>query len=143
MRYRHLLFCCLGLLSISEFSLGAMAIAGQIQYCYPIQKTRTLQDPGSHPQAYDNGYREGAATARAKKPYEPRSAGGEFARGFEDGYYGRPYAGQQNTVPDRTDTYSTKQCRTYYYNDTDPASQSIKRVLDNFQDDFRRDWNLR
>jgi hypothetical protein len=102
-----------------------------------------LQDPGSHPQAYDDGYREGAATARDKKPFEPRSAGGEFARGFEDGYYGRTYAGQQNVVPNRTDTYTNNQCRTYYFNDSDPVEQSLKRVLDNFQSDFRRDWNIK
>lgn len=142
MRYFGLFLCC-SAMAMVEGSFGAIAKAGQLQYCYPVEKTRTLKDPGNHPQAYDNGYREGAAAARGNKPYEPRTAGGEFARGFDDGYYGRPYGEQQNTVPNRTETYTSSQCRTYYYNDSDPIQQSIKRVLDNFQDDFRRDWNLR
>ena len=143
MGYCRFVPVCSGILIFSSLMAIAPVSAGQIQYCYPVEKSRTLQDPGSHPKAYDDGYREGAATARDKKPFEPRSAGGEFARGFEDGYYGRTYGGQQNVVPDRTDTYTTSQCRTYYFNDSDPVEQSLKRVLDNFQSDFRRDWNIK
>lgn len=138
---RFLSTCLTGVLLASLVAI-APANAGRIQYCYPVEKSQTLRDPGSHPQAYDDGYREGAAAAREKKPFEPRSAGGEFARGFEDGYYGRTYGGQQNVVPDRTDTYITNQCRTYEYNDADSVEQTLKRVLDDFQRDLRRDWNI-
>ncbi len=138
MKVSFLLFISLGL---SLF--GQTAVAGQIQYCYPVKKERTLQDPGSHPNAYDDGYREGVAEAKQGKPFSTRTAGGEFSRGYEEGYRGQPYSGQRNTIPDRIDTYSQNQCRTYYYNDSDPIQQSLKRVLDNFQDDFRRDWQLR
>lgn len=113
------------------------AFAEQYNYCYPVEKTRTIRDSASHPNAYDDGYREGAEAAREGDGYEPRSVGGEFARGFDDGYYGRPYTGQQNTIPDRTETYTTSECRTYYYDTNDPINEILKDVLDQFQRDMR------
>jgi hypothetical protein len=50
-----------------------------------------------HPQAYDDGYREGINSKAKKETYQPRTAGGEFARGVEDGYFGRPNTGQRYT----------------------------------------------
>ncbi len=121
--------------------LVSSAEAGQYQHCYPVQKTRTVEDAGYHPNAYDNGYREGAESSRKQEAYQPRTAAGEFSRGFDDGYYGRPYTGQKNTVPNRKETYETSQCRTYYYNDKDPINKILDNVLDDFQRDLRRDWN--
>jgi hypothetical protein len=37
-----------------------------------------------HPQDYNDGYREGIASKAKRETYQARSAGGEFARGFED-----------------------------------------------------------
>ncbi len=48
-----------------------------------------------HPHAYADGFRQGEQNARDGKAYRPRTAGGEFARGFEDGYFNRPYTGQK------------------------------------------------
>jgi hypothetical protein len=125
----------------SILCLVASAEAGQYQHCYPVQKTRIVEDAGYHPNAYDNGYREGAESVRKQEPYQPRTATGEFSRGFDDGYYSRPYTGQKNTVPNRKETYETSQCRTYYYNDKDPINKILDNVLDDFQRDLRRDWN--
>jgi ribosome modulation factor len=50
-----------------------------------------------HPQAYDDGYREGIASKAKNETYQPRTAGGEFARGVEDGYFGRANTGQRYT----------------------------------------------
>jgi hypothetical protein len=50
-----------------------------------------------HPQAYDDGYREGINSKAKKETYQPRTAGGEFARGVEDGYFGRANTGQRYT----------------------------------------------
>jgi hypothetical protein len=85
--------------------------AGQYQYCYPVTQYRTVRDPAYHPQAYEDGYREGANVARKSEKYEPRTVGGEFARGFDDGYEGRPLTGQRNTIADRQESYETSQCR--------------------------------
>ena len=123
------------------FYLVFSAEAAQYQHCYPVEKTRTVEDAGYHPNAYDNGYREGAESARKQESYQPRTAAGEFSRVFDDGYYGRPYTGQKNTVPNRKETYETSQCRTYYYNDKDPIDKILNNVLDDFQRDLRRDWN--
>jgi hypothetical protein len=51
-----------------------------------------------HPQAYNDGYREGIASKAKRETYQVRAAGGEFARGFEDGYFGRANSGQRYTV---------------------------------------------
>ncbi len=51
-----------------------------------------------HPHAYADGFRQGEQSARDGKAYRPRTAGGEFARGFEDGYFNRPYTGQKVVI---------------------------------------------
>ncbi len=51
-----------------------------------------------HAQAYSDGYREGIASKAKRETYQARTAGGEFARGFEDGYFGRATSGQRYTV---------------------------------------------
>jgi hypothetical protein len=51
----------------------------------------------SHANAYSDGYREGTASKAKSETYQARSAGGEFARGFEDGYFGRRNTGQRYT----------------------------------------------
>lgn len=84
----------------------------QVTICRPVQKVRVVQDAAAHPAAYRDGYREGQQSASKDEPFEPRTAGGEFARGFEDGYYGRPFTGQQYEVQDRTETYTTQECDT-------------------------------
>jgi hypothetical protein len=58
----------------------------------------TEQSDAYHPQAYNDGYREGMASKAKRETYQARSAGGEFARGFEDGYFGRANSGQRYTV---------------------------------------------
>lgn len=49
------------------------------------------------PNAYADGYQEGIANKANWQTYQARSAGGEFARGFEDGYFGRKNTGQRYT----------------------------------------------
>ena len=36
--------------------------------------------------AYQDGYSEGRESYRSAEAYRPRTSGGEFARGFDDGY---------------------------------------------------------
>ena len=56
------------------------------------------QSDAYHPQAYSDGYREGIASKAKRETYQARTAGGEFARGFEDGYFGRANSGQRYTA---------------------------------------------
>jgi hypothetical protein len=79
-------------------------------YCYPITQWFVDQDPAYHPQAYADGYRQGRENAKKGKAYKPRTAGGEFARGFDDGYYARKFAGQKNIVPNEYRPYTTTDC---------------------------------
>ncbi|HEY9635619.1 MAG TPA: hypothetical protein V6D14_19605 [Coleofasciculaceae cyanobacterium] len=90
------------------------AKAGTYSVCYPVTQPQVSRDDADHPGAYGDGYREGRASARNGDAYRPRSAGGEFSRGFEDGYYGRRFSGQQYSVPNRVDYYTTQQCNTYF-----------------------------
>ena len=82
--------------------------------CYLIPQSRILRNPADHPEAYADGYSEGRQSARKGKPYTPRTAGGEFARGFEDGYYGRSFTGQQYAVRDKVERYLSEECDTFY-----------------------------
>jgi hypothetical protein len=68
------------------------------------------EDAAYHPQAYADGYRQGQQSAKKRNNYKPRTAGGEFARGFDDGYYGREFSGQKQTVPNEYKPYTTSQC---------------------------------
>lgn len=81
-----------------------------LRYCYPITQWFVDEDPAYHPQAYADGYRQGRESAKEGKAYKPRTAGGEFARGFEDGYYARAFAGQKNIVPNEYKPYTTTEC---------------------------------
>lgn len=94
------------------FCSAVQAETRKVRICRPTQEVRVVQDAAAHPGAYRDGYREGQQSASKDEPFEPRTAGGEFARGFEDGYYGRPFTGQQYEVQDRTETYTTQQCET-------------------------------
>ncbi len=89
------------------------ALADTYTTCYPVIQSQVSRDAADHPGAYRDGYQEGRESRREGEAYNPRSAGGEFARGFEDGYFGRPFSGQQYRVPDRVDHYTTQQCNTY------------------------------
>jgi hypothetical protein len=59
-----------------------------------IEPTRSA---AYNPTAYRDGYLEGIASKSKSETYQIRSAGGEFARGFEDGYFGRQNTGQRYT----------------------------------------------
>ncbi|WP_310429271.1 hypothetical protein [Chamaesiphon sp. VAR_48_metabat_135_sub] len=64
--------------------------------CYEQKNTvtRTYHDTANHPRAYADGYGEGQMNARKGDKYAARSGGGEFSRGFDDGYFGRANTGQ-------------------------------------------------
>ncbi|WP_193195641.1 hypothetical protein [Nostoc sp. MG11] len=81
-----------------------------LNYCYPITEWLVDEDPAYHPQAYADGYRQGKNSVKKGQAYKPRTAGGEFSRGFDDGYYGREFAGQKQIVPNIIKPYSTTQC---------------------------------
>ncbi len=89
------------------------ANADTYNVCYPVTQRQILEDDADHPGAYRDGYREGRESARQGEAYRPRSAGGEFDRGFADGYYGRRFSGQQYAVPNQVNYYTTQQCNTY------------------------------
>ncbi len=63
------------------------------------QETASIERSDAyHPQAYNDGYREGIASKANRETYQARTAGGEFARGFEDGYFGKANSGQRYTA---------------------------------------------
>lgn len=82
-------------------------------YCYPYTQWLVREDPADHPHAYSDGYRQGRETAQKNEKYKPRTAGGEFSRGFRDGYYGRTFTGQRVIVADRYQPYTTSGCGWY------------------------------
>ncbi len=87
------------------------AKADRVVSCYPVTENRVLKESAAdHPHAYADGYREGEQSARNREAYQPRTAGGEFARGFEDGYFNRPYTGQENVVPKTVVQHTTQVC---------------------------------
>lgn len=81
-----------------------------ITHCYPVTRWLVDEDPAYHPQAYSDGYRQGRESAKKGNKYEPRTAGGEFARGFDDGYYEREFAGQKHIVSNTVKPYTTTEC---------------------------------
>ncbi len=83
------------------------------RYCYPVTRWSVDQDPGYHPRAYSDGYRQGRSSAKNQETYKPRTAGGEFSRGFEDGYYGKEFMGQQHIVANQYLPFTTNQCNWY------------------------------
>jgi hypothetical protein len=83
------------------------------RYCYPVTQWLINQDPGYHPRAYSDGYRQGRESAKNRETYKPRTAGGEFSRGFEDGYYDKEFSGQKHIVANAYQPYTTSQCDWY------------------------------
>ncbi|MFQ4145917.1 hypothetical protein [Chlorogloeopsis sp. ULAP02] len=81
-----------------------------LRSCYPVTQWFVDEDPAYHPQAYADGYRQGSQRAKQGKAYKPRTAGGEFARGFDDGFYGREFAGQKQIVPNVYKPYTRTDC---------------------------------
>lgn len=61
------------------------------------QELYVAKSAAYHAEAYSDGYREGSASKAKSETYRARTAGGEFARGFEDGYFGRRNTGQRYT----------------------------------------------
>lgn len=90
------------------------ALAGIYDVCYPVTESYIAINPADHPGAYAEGYSEGRQNRSHGHAYKPRTAGGEFGRGFEDGYYERPFTGQRYAVPNRAEYYTTQDCDTYY-----------------------------
>lgn len=89
------------------------AKADTVTYCYPVTQSSVIQNAADHPGAYADGYSEGRKSRNDGDTYTPRTAGGEFARGFEDGYYGRQFTGQEYAVSDKIERFITQQCSTY------------------------------
>ncbi|MCV3214194.1 hypothetical protein OGM63_11845 [Plectonema radiosum NIES-515] len=83
------------------------------RYCFPTTQWQVNEDPGYHPHAYSDGYRQGQSSAKKGQNYKPRTAGGEFARGFDDGYYGKEFVGQKNIVQNVIKPYTTTECSLY------------------------------
>ncbi|OKH35153.1 hypothetical protein NIES2101_37980 [Calothrix sp. HK-06] len=83
------------------------------RYCYPVTRWYVNQDPAYHPRAYSDGYRQGRESAKNGNSYKERTAGGEFARGFEDGFYGREFQGQKNIVANVYQPFTTSECDWY------------------------------
>ncbi|MBV8884325.1 MAG: hypothetical protein JO235_10070 [Chroococcidiopsidaceae cyanobacterium CP_BM_RX_35] len=91
----------LGLATVSTSLLSPQAVkADEVIGGNYVTSRQAPRDywAADHPRAYADGYRQGEQSARDKEAYRPRTAGGEFARGFEDGYFNRPYTGQKVVV---------------------------------------------
>jgi len=101
------------------------AFADTTTICYPVTQSRVVQDAADHPNAYADGYREGTQSARQGEPYKVRTVGGEFARGFDDGYYGRSFSGQSVAVPNQVEYYTTQRCNTYTTHQHNPFHQRV------------------
>ncbi|MEH2376182.1 hypothetical protein [Nostoc sp.] len=87
------------------------AKADRVVYCHPVTDNRVVKESAAdHSHAYANGYREGEQSARNREAYKPRTGGGEFARGFQDGYLNLPYAGQENVVSKTIVQQTTQVC---------------------------------
>ncbi|BAZ11104.1 hypothetical protein NIES4071_29300 [Calothrix sp. NIES-4071] len=83
------------------------------RYCYPLTRWFVNQDPAYHPRAYSDGYRQGRESAKKGNSYKERTAGGEFARGFDDGFYGREFKGQKHIVANVYQPFTTSECDWY------------------------------
>ncbi len=94
--------------------------------CYPVTQPNIIRNPADHPDAYTDGYSEGRQSRRNGDVYKPRTAGGEFSRGFEDGYFGRRFSGQKYAVRDRIEYNTTQQCNTYTVPDRDWRRQPFR-----------------
>ena len=61
------------------------------------EEIQSVNSDAYNPTAYTDGYLEGIRSKTNRQTFQARSAGGEFARGFEDGYFGRRSTGQRYT----------------------------------------------
>jgi hypothetical protein len=84
-----------------------------IRYCQPVTQWLLDQDSAYHPRAYSDGFRQGRESAKRGNEYKPRTAGGEFARGFDDGYYGREFSGQKHIIANAYQPFTTSECNYY------------------------------
>lgn len=119
----------------SQFSLIAgstsllfpqAAKADRVVYCHPITENRAIKESAvDQPHAYADGFREGEQSARNRVAYKPRTVGGEFARGFQDGYLNLPYAGQENVVPKTIVQHTTTVCNEDGYYTVAPPTTYI------------------
>ncbi len=89
-----------------------------VTVCQPVTSTNIVRDAAAHAGAYQDGFGEGRLSASRGEIYKPRSVGGEFARGFEDGYLGRRFTGQEYAVRDQVQSYTTQQCQTVQTDNT-------------------------
>lgn len=92
------------------------AKADIVTYCYPVTQSNVIKNAADHRGAYADGYSEGRKSQSDGDAYTPRTAGGEFARGFEDGYYGRRFTGQEYAVRDKIERFITQECNSYHRN---------------------------
>jgi hypothetical protein len=91
----------LGLATVSTSLVSPQAVkADEVIDGSYVNSSQVNKDyyAANHPRAYADGYRQGQQSFRDRETYKPRTAGGEFARGFEDGYFNRPYTGQKVVV---------------------------------------------
>jgi len=97
----------LATISISLLSPQAAKADGVIDWNH-VTSNQVAENYWSadHPHAYADGYRQGEQSFRNREAYKPRTAGGEFARGFEDGYFNRSYTGQEVVLPPPTVIYN-------------------------------------
>jgi len=112
------------------------AYADTVTNCYPVIQTEVIQNPADHPSAYADGYSEGRQSARKGEAYQPRTVGGEFGRGFEDGYWGRGFTGQDYAVPNRVREFTAQHCDTYT-----TSSDDNRRYSERDRRDVRREIN--
>jgi len=112
------------------------AYADTVTNCYPVIQTEVIQNPADHPSAYADGYSEGRQSARKGEAYQPRTVGGEFGRGFEDGYWGRGFTGQDYAVPNRVREFTAQHCDTYT-----TSSDDDRRYSERDRRDVRREIN--
>jgi hypothetical protein len=107
------------------FLLTPVASASEVvTVCKPVTSTNIVRDAAAHVGAYEDGFGEGRLSASRGETYKPRSVGGEFARGFDDGYSGRRFTGQEYAVRDRVESYTTQQCQNVQTNNTNVNPQA-------------------
>ncbi len=94
-----------------------------VTVCKPVTSTNIVRDAAAHAGAYEDGFGEGRLSASRGETYKPRSVGGEFARGFDDGYSGRRFTGQEYAVRDRVESYTTQQCQNVQTNNPNVNQQ--------------------
>ena len=106
------------------FLFTSVASASEVvTVCKPVTSTNVVKDAAAHAGAYEDGFGEGRLSASRGETYKPRSVGGEFARGFEDGYFGRRFTGQEYVIRDRVQSYTTQQCQSVQTNNTNVNPQ--------------------